>query len=568
MERLKGKKHKILKEYLQYYIETTGNSVDYYILNVQKAKKKKEDLSYAEWLAQEISRVLEDYGVGLKNCLGYREYFSDKLLSKGVRYPEGVWVEEIQEVIQRNYTGKLVLDLDGDRVWVETLRAKGYEVVAMSEENSVDFYNEYDFGAWDNSFYTKLPARLREAIQQGEEMLISFNGYTRQGEDMLNTKEEMRLYGLGKYKTPEIMALFRVIQFKQEYGLRNCKIAFFGELDLFTQTRNKEIYAYLKSNLGFERGVCFEGKVLGLRGKRQIGYSVWGQVNDIPIIFREKVQYSRDKVIKGIKKLQRMEAEGIDRWFLRGYPKGEEQEVAIYTKGVATGEYIKRAANVLCYTHISNKLVRNQKNIKLTNKPTKETFPIYEETFLQNVATHIARMLVNKKYKDTVIEIKKPDTEVWGYKKWLAEAVILFIYAKTTDTQSYTFRGRIDNRLFPIAYEEVERMAVDRMVIEDIAGGKEGNRYIMGMLKEVEKTIGVEAMALHNHCKRLLRRSLTEGIRELDGYLYGTDKWDCPVQNVLQLDRYKTEKEQYDEMHDTLLDHMTRGLSKYGFVEE
>ena len=167
-----------IKEVLKYFIETTGCSVDQYILKVQKnARKMRDDMPYSDWLAVKSYLYLLEQGVCLADFLEYRNIgLQLKNEKKGINVAS-VWKSVIGKLINKsdisNYTLFEMSDLNSELNYISS-NGNNVDIVYGEIDKKVNYFNIFYFDKNNQTFLNILPFEINRSKEASEEARLKY----------------------------------------------------------------------------------------------------------------------------------------------------------------------------------------------------------------------------------------------------------------------------------------------------------------------------------------------------------------------------------------------------------
>lgn len=581
---LTGYRKKLVKETISYFIDTTGLTSDNFLLLVQRNSMKDEAvLNYTEWLAVKCFKMLKEHDVSLADCLEFRNLANQlKMEKRGINISP-LWKKEIAKCINstnvKDFTLCEISDSNSEFAYIDGAE---FSVVDF-EDDTVNFFNTFDFDRSNPTFLRLLPKNVRQAILYKSPLFINVNPYLEQNKNVENVLEDMRLHGFNKktHKDMLFVALFRLMKLCEEYELTNVRIGFFGSLDMFCEKQEYLLfYKAFKEKFKFNTGLCFNPKIVGVKDKSEyIGYLIWdlkqGYEKDVPVVLEERIQHTDDVILKGSSRLFRGKRDSLYDWVSKGVSKqGKSYEVPVYLNiQTKSEEKVMRFENVLGYQQNTKNLLRSMKKVGIYNVPIGECTEITQENFLKSVASFTVRscLMEEESYSMNPIYLSAPDVEIQGYHDWLADAIIYFTFGPLNMSKSYReLDFKQSNSFFPLPFSEVRRVVKDENIINDMNTSVATNLTFLNILDSCKANLSADGKNFYSFCNNKLIKSLSGKYRENEGYKDSLVAWDAGFYQVRGIAKLFTpkEEERYNYLLSKLKDKLREGVYKYGFVSD
>ena len=575
-----------IKEVLKYFIETTGCSVDQYILKVQKnARKMRDDMPYSDWLAVKSYLYLLEQGVCLADFLEYRNIgLQLKNEKKGINVAS-VWKSVIGKLINKsgisNYTLFEMSDLNSELNYISS-NGNNVDIVYGEIDKKVNYFNIFDFDKNNQTFLNILPFEIKRCILENKPLFINFNPYLEQGKKMDVLFDLMKLYGFGeKYLLNSIYGcIFRILRLCEEYELTNVKIGFFSPLNMFyEEDKYLKFYTYFRGIFNFDSGICFNPKSMGVKDKAElIGYTIWSLKKDKSeknkrIVLQEKIQQTDDLVIDGVERLIRGKKDSLYDWTVKNtlfYGKADDLPKFLNFH-LRSDEMVKRTENVLGYMLNSKNQLRSLKKLGVYSVPFGEYSEVTFENWTKMVASFAVRSCLLDKIDMSVIYLSNPDVEIEGYQTFIADAFVYFLFSPLSMQKSYREKDFVlSNRMFPLSYTDVRKYVTDENIILDMNQASVENMTVVKILSEIQNELSDAGLNLLQFCQQKIVESLLGRVRENIGYHDSLVAWDAgfyQIRNITSIFGDKDEQT-YQYLVSKLKDTLSQGIYKYGFICE
>ena len=578
-------KKKLIHDVLSYFIDTTGEPVESFILMVTRNNKRSlEELSYKEWLAIKCFNMLQEKGINLSDCVDYRELASQLKLEKRGMNITSLWKDKIADFLNcdeiEQYTLFDVSDNDSELSFLG--RKIDKPVYCFEDVGDRNFFNTFDFDKDTRTLYNMLPTEVQNSVAYNNYIFINVNPYIEQQKDIDALIEEMRFYSFSEKALLNIFygTMFKLMRMCKDYNLSNVRIGFYSPLDMFNEDEKyKAFYKEFRSIFKFKMGVCFDPKQIGVKSKdKLIGYTVWETKKDKnemdnAVMLKELKQHTDDTILEGSTILLRAKTVSLYDWVKNGILKyGDVSVVPIYNNiQVRSEETVERYKNELGYLLNSVSVFRNFKKIGVFSVPIKEYTEITKENLLKSVASFVVCSCLAS-FDETHSNppyLSMPDISINGYKNWQADALIYFMFSLLNKTKSYRERDLVlSNRTFPLTKEEASRQIRDFNLLDDIQVRHAENEDFLEVFNSVFKDVTLEGKELYDFCREKLLQSLSGTYRENVGYKDSLVAWDASFYQIKGIPNlFLTEDEKkYHYLLSKLKDKLSEGIYKYGFV--
>lgn len=610
---LHGQKKKVLKEVIRYYVETTGNQYEDFILEIQKTRGKLEnDSTYSEWLAVKSYELLNKHGITLEDCIENKDIIrsaikEDESRKNGEFYTPEIWAVEGREYLKRMLgdlwgkayiwdasagTGNLLKSIDYpmDKIFMSTLLPEDVEMIKTIlpdvEAFQLDFLNEIDWDEYNARFSEKLPPRLLEVLKNNEPIVFYMNPpYKVMEANSTDVGAYMASHGMAKCALDLFhQFIYRIIMIKRFYKLTNLYLGIFGPVTMFHSKMIEPLYEEFKKEFKFVDGMCFDAGDFSNTSESVgwiVGYTTWRTKKegeeDKSIVLDAKA-VDQDNTIKVIgKRLITSIEVNLHNWV-------EPKDVIRYDKQLPMitnmtnfiNEMAKVPENAMGFMMSSNFVIRATRRACITSLPTPDAIPITEENFWRCVASYAARRCYASKSNpyNNCQYCSMPDTSIEGYDQWLTDALVVFLFdynslqASYRDIEQDGEVWNIANPFFPIDVEIVKQVVTDPTIIEDIEKNPAKNHFILDVLKQVQHKFSPEAMELYTFSLQCILESLQGTKRKEAGYDNWTRAWDASLMQIRSTKGLFPAE--YEEKYSYLLSRLKHklydGVYKYGFM--
>lgn len=586
---------KIIREVLRYFIDTTGLSSDHFILLVQRnAMRLREDSKYEEWLAVKSYNFLKEMGISLADCLDYRFLVTQlKKEKKGINITP-IWKKEIaKEILKSDINGYSLLELsdkDSEFDYISKNISKiepgmplsNYSYNLINAENNTSFFNTFDFDIENRSLYNLLPKEIQKVVDFNLPIFINFNPYLYKSGDLYNIVDSMKLHGFSNLSDiPYFQILFKIIDFCKSYNLTNVRIGFYGFSGMFLEEEKYlDFFKYFKSYFQFKRGICFSPKSVGLKSNEEfITYSIWDFTeqklgkSDKRLVLNERVQLTPETIVKGVDRLFRGIRESLYAWCNKSIIEGNTyREIPLYLNyHIKSDEKIKQYSNELCYILNSKNVLRSLKKIGTYSVPFGEYNSVTLENWPKMIASFVVRCCLNDKLDSSSVYLSSPDMSIRGYKEWVADSLIFFLFSPFSMHKSYREKDlKMGNRVFPLSFSEVRKYVTDENIIMDMNSGTVENLDFVSILSDVLNDVSSDGMDLYRFCRQKIIKSLLGKTRENVGYNDSLVAWDASFYQIRSIpDLFdKKDEETYQYLYSKLKEKLSKDLYKYGFISD
>lgn len=613
---LKGKKKKVLKEIVRYYVESTGNAYEDFISTLQ-AGKDVVIKDYATWLALKGFEILEDNGITVDDCIENKDVIhasvkADKSRQEGEFYTPEIWCKE-----GRDYLKNILGDLWGkayvydascgsgnlmrtsnypqDKLFLSTLLDEDVPIVQSAYPDATvfqcDFLNDID---WDenNAFFSdKLPKKLVEVLKNNEPLIFYMNPPYKV---MEATKTDVGTYmkdrGMGKCALDIFhQFMYRLVMLKRFYNHTNMHAGIFGPVTMYHSEMVEPLYNDFRSEFDFTGGMCFTAGDFSNTSESVdwiVSYTCWssherGVMNPTPMKLEAKAidRSSGEEVIKtiGSRTIQNVE-DNIHYWVKAKDIYNYEYMPEVTSLTGLTGKLAKYPTNALACIMSSNYVIRATRRACVTSLPNTDNVPVTEDNFWKAVASYGARRCyaTSQNPFNNCQYLSSPDTTKDGYEQWLIDCLTIFLFDYSALLGAYRdieIDGEvfnINNKLFPLSIEEVMSLTTDEVVLEDARKFEYDNSFILNILDNVKDRFSPKAKALYDFGIGMIKESLRGTYRKDENYVSWTQSWDSGFAQVRELKTLFTDdvESKYTELLNAVRTDLLYGVYKYGIMED
>jgi len=609
---IQGQKKRVLKEVIKYYTETTGSAYEDFILSVQKNRgKTSSGMGYSDWLAVKSLNLLNSHGISLADCVENKDVVRSAIMEEESRkggefYTPEVWCADGREYLKEMLgdewgkayiwdascgTGNLMktAGYPEDRLFMSTLLIEDVEIVKGTYPSSVvfqcDFVNGIDHDSLNKHFSDNLPAELLCVLENNEPLVFYMNPPYKV---MESKKSDVGSYmcdvGLSRSASDIFhQFMYRICMLKRLYNHTNMYLGIFGPITMFHSKMIEELYNEFKRDFVFVDGMCFNAGDFSNTSESVewvVGYTTWSTKRDgdkdRSVLLDAKTSTPDGKINNIGKKMITNVEENLHNW---SFPKDvlrTEYTPVVSNMFTFRGDYTKFAENALGSMMSSNYVIRATRRAAITTLPNTDSVDITEENFWRCVASYGARRVYASKQNpyDNCQYYSKPDDTLDGYKQWLADALVVFMFDTSSYQASYRdaeFDGKlwnIKNKLFPMSEEYVRSIVTDPVIISDLDSYSAENKVFLRKIASVYDDFGVEARELFEFCMQVIVDSLVGYTRKDLGYPNSLRAWDAGFAQLRASQPYFNQKmeERYIYLLARLKDKLLDGCYKFGFL--
>jgi hypothetical protein len=610
---LHGQKKKVLKEVIRYYVETTGNEYDVFILDVQKTRGVLEhDLTYAQWLATKSYELLSKNGISLSDCIENKDVIratikEDESRQNGEFYTPEVWCSDGREYLKdmlgdlwgKAYiwdascgTGNLLktIDYPQDKIFMSSLLAEDIEMVKQIlpdvEAFQGNFVNDIDYDQYNMHFSEKLPPRLRKVLEDNEPIVFYMNPpYKVMEATSSDVGAYMASNGMAKCALDIFhQFMYRMVMIKRTYKLTNVYMGIFGPVTMFHSKMIEPMYNEFKEEFKFVDGMCFDAGDFSNTSESVgwiVGYTAWRSKlqgeEDKSIVLQAKTIDTEQNISIIGKRLITSIDENLHNWVeATDIERYDLSLPMVTTFSNLVGVMHKAPHNAMGYMMSSNYVIRATRRACITTLPNPDNIPITPENFWRCVASFVARRCYAAKTNpyNNCQYYSKPDETIEGYNQWLTDALIVFLFDFSSHQAAYREfeqEGQVwnvANRLFPIDKNIVAQVVTDPIILADLEAHPAENGFILDVLSKLQGRFSPEAQEFYEFALQVILESLAGNKRSDLGYANWTKSWDAGLTQVKNTKGLLTPEQ--DERYSYLLSKLKHKLYddvyKYGFM--
>lgn len=631
---LKGTKKRVLKDVIKYYVETTNNVYEDFIskISAPNALASENELPYDVWLAQKCFDILKKNSISLADCIENKDVIhsaikEDKSRMEGEFYTPEVWCKEGRKYLKEMLgdlwgkayiwdascgTGNLLKSADypQDKIFMSTLLEEDVPMVQSLLPGATVFQCDFLQGIdvkgsilTDMAFSDKLPAKLREVLENNEPIVFYMNPPykvmktennelgvfmgTKTVADYMNPGEK----GATSLKKCALdifhQFMFRMFLLKRDYNLTNMYMGIFGPITMFHSEMLEPLFRLYKNDFVFNGGMCFTAGDFSNTSESVgwvIGYTTWRTKNDPteedkPIVLTAKVADADGNVsVIGDRLITNIE-ECLHDWCKKdSIPVNSSSKPA----PICTSIFNFAESNAFDYDEAigymmsSNYVIRATRRACITSIPNTDSIPIIPENFWKCVGSYAARRCYATKVDpfNNCQYYNQPNVNVEGYNEWLIDAVVLLLFDYNSMQCAYrnmTVNGILlnkANKLFPIKKEMLAEVIHDERILEDMNTHPAENQMICDILEQIVPKFSPEAKALYDWAITYLVNSLAGNKRKEFNYDCCLQAWDAGLAQLRICKGYFTEEDenQYSYLLSKLKDKLFNGIYKYGFM--
>lgn len=612
---LQGFKKRILRDVARYYTEKTGASYDALIIGmIPQPGYDPETAPYEQWLAVTCGELLNRYGVTYEDCIENKDTIraaisEEKSRNEGEFYTPEIWAVDGREYLKRllgDQWGKAIIwdascgsgnllrtiDYPADKLFMSTLLPEDIELVRSNfphipRENifQCDFLNGIDYDQYNLGFSSKLPAHLREALEQNQPIGFYMNPpYKVMRSNLTDVGVYMGDRGMKKCALDIFhQFMYRIIMLKQHYNLTNLYLGIFGPVTMFHSPMLEPLYNEFKFHFKFFDGMCFDAGEFANTSESVgwvVGYTTWRTKNDPSEEDKElyldaKVSDNGTLKVVGKRLITSVEV-NLDQWVR---PKDVIGKTAFYpsvtTFNNFTGNLMRAPEDFLGYLMSSNFVIRATRRACVTSLPNPDDIPITPENFERCVASFVARRCYAMKQNpyDNCQYYSVPNTQAEGYDQWLIDAFPVFMFDNSAHHTSYRqgeFEHAVDwgNRFFPLHPTEAQSLINDPVLLEDFQKYPAVNQFYLDYASRVYPRLSPLAKEFFDHCCNMIRYSLQGTLRQQHNYAFGSRAWDAGLLQLRNIPDFfpKEMEDRYVELLHALKGQLLEGSYRFGFL--
>ncbi|MNL91208.1 hypothetical protein D3C81_09380 [compost metagenome] len=609
---LHGQKKRVLKDVIKYYVATTQKEYDDFILSIQQNRGiEKDKMSYTDWLAVKCFGILQKHDIHLADCIENKDIIHSAIKEEKSRLEGEFYTPEPWCVEGRNYLKALLKEKWGniniwdgscgtsnlmfsenypsDKLFLSTLLKEDIPMVEERMPNATifdcDFLDGIDWDENNKFFSNKLPSKLLKALENNEPIVFFMNPpYKVMKADSTDVGQYMSDRGMTKCALDLFhQFMYRIVMLKRFYKLTEVYLGIYGPVTMFHSDMIAPLYNEFKKEFKFVDGMCFTAGDFSNTSESVewvVGYTVWrtkiGEEEDKRIILDAKTLDSEGNVKIVGKRLITAVDINLHDWVVPKDVLYYEQAPVVTNYNNFTGQFLKWPVNALGEIMSSNYVIRATRRCAVTSLPNPDNVAITKENFWRCVASFGARRVYASKSNpyNNCQYYSMPDTSLAGFEDWVIDTIPLFLFDNAVMTAAY--RGiviegtewNVVNKLFPLSAEEVEELATDPVILEDIEGYGGENTYILEMIQGVQHRFSPEAKELFDFGINLLKESLTGNIRADLNYENGIQAWDSSIAQIRNCKNFFTKEKEtkYMNLLSKLKEKLYDGVYKYGFM--
>lgn len=611
---LHGQKKKVLKEVIRYYVDSTGNAYDDFILGVQKTRGNAEStLPYPEWLATKCYELLSKHGVTIQDCIENKDVINATINEESSRmagefYTPEVWCADGREYLKEMLgdqwgkayiwdascgTGNLLktADYPSDKIFMSSLLPEDIEMVKSIlpdvEAFQCDFVNGIDWDENNMRFSEKLPPRLVEVLRNDEPIVFYMNPpYKVMEANSSDVGAYMASMGMAKCALDIFhQFMYRMVMLKRTYNLTNMYMGIFGPVTMFHSKMIEPMYNEFKNEFKFFNGMMFDAGDFSNTSESVgwvVGYTAWrtrqaGEDSTSSIVLDAKATNADGGVETIGKRLITSIDVNLHNWVeADDIIRYDNKLPLVTTFNNFVGSLHKAPEGAMGYMMSSNFVIRATRRACVTSLPNPDNIPITPENFWRCVASFVARRCYASKTNpyNNCQYYSMPDTSIEGYQDWIVDALMIFLFDYSAHQAAYRnveVEGsvwNISNQMFPISQEILKGVVTDENILKDMELHPAQNQFILDILAQVTPMLSEEARELYEFALQTILESLAGTKRQELGYANWTDAWDAglvQVKSVKGLMSSESE-ERYSYLLSKLKHKLYDGVYKYGFM--
>lgn len=491
------------------------------------------------------------------------------------------------------------LQLDENSVYVSEDKyikfSQATEDVNLGNVFDIDILNDIEIDSVQGGLTDKLPKELGEAIQHDKEVYVILNipDVVLGDETQISKNEVYKLFKSRAYNLPYVY-LWQLLNIIKIYDLSNLHICLFMPVKTFIQTkRGHTLTTDLKQYVTFEDGFIIDSKKKIEKGKYdKVAITLWqatyGHPSDRDIDIQ---RYELEK--NTLKKNGRISSKGeVETDYITWLQDAEAEANRTVEKPKLTsyltyagvdllttpvkvfGNISRNTLGVLSFTQT---MTDPYSTIVLSAPPKNGGILITEKNLWRCVASYtFKRVYLSQKdrsdLKDTKQKIHIPDETKEGYKEWLYNALIYFLFDKqnrvsaikniTAENNGYY---EIRNNLFFLTKDEALNLTTNADLIKDIEENGDSNQVILTAIEESRPSWYPETKELYDTMKAYVYRTYSH--RETYNFTNGTNCWDAGIQQLNEKTPYtKEEAAKYKKSITKLRDTLQKNCLKWGFL--
>lgn len=614
---LHGRKKKVLKDFVRYYVETTNKTYDEFILAIQKAKGNLSlTTNYPDWLAVKCFKELEKEGLSIADCIENKDVVRSAISADDSRNDGEFFTPEVWCKDGRGYLERMLGDLWGkayiwdgscgtcnlmktanypaDKLFMSTLLHEDVEmcqsILPGANIFQCDFVNGIDWDEYNMDFSNKLPSELRKVLENDEPLVFFMNPpYKVMASDSSDVGVYMAGQGMSKCALDIFhQFMYRILMLKRYYKLTNVYLGIFGPITMFHSSMLEDLYTDFKKDFVFDDGMCFAAGDFSNTSESVgwiVGYTCWRTKQegeeDKPVLLTAKRADSEDNVTVVGQRLIQNVSTNLHNWVepqLTSLDVARTQKPKITSMFNFTGESENMLDLGFGYMMSSNYVIRATRRACCTSIPIPDGILITEENFWRCVASYSARRCyaTDSNPYNNCQYYSKPDTRIEGYDEWLVNALALFLFDYNSHWASYrdlTDGGEtykvLENKMFPLYKDKVKEYITDENILKDMEKTSENhNSFIVELLNECIPKMCKEAQELCVFCAKTIIETLKGDTRAKAGYANHTVSWDASIVQLRTVPEIWTQEmdTEYTFLLAKLKDKLLDGVYKFGFM--
>lgn len=523
---------------------------------------------------------------------------------------------------------------DVNKLFLSTLQQDDVELLKATPEFKgahiwqLDFLSAADMndGSGAGLFFSeKLDPELRDVLENDKPLVIYCNppyktGMAKSTEvgmrmSMEYTSDEVRKEtGESTLSRPAYDIFYQfcwqVMNLVDVYNLSNTYYCFFGPLTFFTGSGAGVLLKEFEHRFEFIDGDCISAQEFSDTSDSiiwGIGISLWKARGGAK--FEEGVKYHKDILLNKLftnpdgtigcegRVLYEPPREKLSSWVKPKTDvfdaalesgKGDKLDYPVMTSHLTFkgGSVFEKTAyktaplrsDALGTMMIGNTLTRSADQGALLSAPTTISYePVVKENFWRCVSSFAFRQIYEASWAVAKKEISAPNTEVEGYKEWLHNALVLFLFEYksmsssirgiTYDADGKTGIKTLRNNFFYLTEEQVREACHDKVILKDLDENPPTNQFILEKIEESKADWIPEIKALYDWCTNYTLASYD--FRNKVNYRGSLECWDAGFQQI-RSGMVFDEKLSADltKLLTTCRDKLRKDIDKFGFVSE
>lgn len=589
---MEKKQREIVMSYMEYFVETTGKSVDDFFNEVSGSPS---------WLTSHIVSTLDSLGINKFDLFEVKDLIHryDKKVSKteGEFYTPLIWCKEAHKYIKDLCgeqwgkvniwdascgTGNLLAEIDypHDKLFCSTLNSDDIGIVKSRlpdvESFTLDFLNGYDYDSANEFFSDNLPESLKTKLRNNEPFLFFMNPpYS--GNTQSEVADYMRQDNLPNASEAYCQFYHRIDMLRDYYNLTNVYIAFFHPLSKYNYLFNKT------KTYNYKKGFCFDRRefkgTASFDTTWYVGLYLWSSVDSpvelssFPFLRKE----NKDGTIVDCEDIHVDNDTDYKKSLRSSSPAGYMYLPECNGSMIDVSKSVKVKRGSIGF--FSNPFINSSSAMSSSwfdTLPYVNNYSITPDVFFKFVPFALLNsMRSSGAIQNSNFTIHSPE-EGPGFNEWLSNNIPLLLFSRHARYRS--LRGieyggnkiNIYNTMFPVKRSELQSIVTDEVILEDIANTKSKNDFIIQLVKERYNGFSQVAKEFFDFCIINILDSLTENKRKLDNYAGDTQCWDAGIYQVRKLPSFWTpDKEKtYFELQNDLVASLSDGVYDYGIVDK